>query len=179
MELMEVATCRRSIRDFKPGVEIDRETVEEILKAAQWAPSWKNSQTGRYYVALSQASKERILRNCLPEMNRQRAQNASALIVTAFEMGFSGFDAGGNPLDEAGNGWGAYDLGLQNQNLILRAKELGWDSLIMGIRNTDALRRLFAIPETQQIMAVIALGARNVDPEAPKRRELSEIVSFF
>ena len=37
-----------------------------------------------------------------------------------------GFDKNtGSPVNEAGDGWGYYDLGLQNDNLLLKAAELG------------------------------------------------------
>ncbi len=42
--------------------------------------------------------------------------------------------------NELGNGWGCYDLGLQNENLILKAKELGYGTLIMGLRATSSVR---------------------------------------
>ena len=51
-----------------------------------------------------------------------------------------------------GNGWGYYDLGLQNENLILKAKELGLDTLIMGIRDAEKIHEMFQIPETEQVV---------------------------
>lgn len=179
MELNEAMQSRRSIRNFKPNVVLKRETIEALLTAAQMAPSWKNSQTGRYYVALTPEYRKMILRTCLPEMNQKRAANASALIITAFEKGVSGFSLNQEPLDEVGDGWGAYDLGLQNQNLLLRAREMGLDTLVMGIRNTDVLRQLFSVPTSQEILAVIAVGVRQEEPEMPHRRDLSEIAFFF
>lgn len=41
---------RRSIRYFD-GKPVDRKTIENILKDAQWAPSWANAQPWRAYVA--------------------------------------------------------------------------------------------------------------------------------
>ena len=40
---------------------------------------------------------------------------------------------------------GCYDLGLQNENLILKAKELGYGTLIMGLRAGDKLREILSI----------------------------------
>ncbi len=37
-----------------PNVSVTREQMEELIRAAQEAPSWKNSQTGRYYCVLSE-----------------------------------------------------------------------------------------------------------------------------
>ena len=54
-----------------------------------------------------------------------------------------------------------------------------FDTLIMGMREADKLRELFAIPEDETIMAVIALGYRAEEPNRPERKELDEIVKFF
>ena len=48
MEFNELLEKRRSVRKYKADTTVDRETIEEILKAGQQAPTWKNSQTGRY-----------------------------------------------------------------------------------------------------------------------------------
>ena len=53
MEFSKLLEERRSIRDYESGVGISKEDVEKMIYAAQQAPSWKNSETGRYYVALS------------------------------------------------------------------------------------------------------------------------------
>ena len=52
MEFSKLLEERRSIRDYESGVGINKEDVEKMIYAAQQAPSWKNSETGRYYVAL-------------------------------------------------------------------------------------------------------------------------------
>ena len=50
MEFQKVLETRRTVRKYSAGVT--REQMEELLRAAQEAPSWKNSQTGRYYCCL-------------------------------------------------------------------------------------------------------------------------------
>ena len=174
MEFMELINDRRSVRAYEDR-PVDRALVEEIIRAAQLAPSWKNSQTGRYYVALDKESQAKI-RACLPSYNQKSSANA-ALIVTAYEQGVSGFN-GGEPANELGNQWGAYDLGLQNMLLTLRARELGLDTLIMGIRDGAAIRAAAGIPETEVVFAVIALGYRAQDP-APRPRKLLEEVAKY
>ena len=42
MELDAVLRERRSMRKYQPDRKVSREQVEEILKAATLAPSWKN-----------------------------------------------------------------------------------------------------------------------------------------
>ena len=50
---------------------------------------------------------------------------------------------------------------------------------IMGMRDVDKLRELFAIPGNETVMAVISLGYRAEEPNRPERKNLDEIVKFF
>ena len=178
MEFMKLIEERRSIRSYVSGVTVDKKDVEQMIYAAQQAPSWKNSESGRYYVALTPAAVAEV-RSYLPSFNFDRTENAAAFIVTTFKRGVAGFTSEGAPTDEHGNGWGAYDLGLQTENLLLRARELGYDTLIMGLRCEDKLRKMLDIPDDEAMMAVIAVGKRTVDVNKPDRRALDEIVRFF
>jgi nitroreductase len=172
----EVLTTRRSIRNYDATKKISEAEVRELLKAAQEAPSWANQQPTKYYVAISP---EKLA--AVQEMvggNKDRIKNAPVLIVSTFERGKSGF-FGNTPTNEVGDGWGAYDNGLSNCYLVLKARAMGFDTLIMGMREADKLRELFAIPENESVMAVIALGYRAGEPRKPNHRPLDEIVKFF
>lgn len=179
MEFSVLTESRRTVREYKPGMSVSKEQIDEILTCALQAPSWKNTETGRYYVALSPEKIEAVKENCLPEGNRKKCENVCALITSAFEKNRAGFDRDGNPDNELGNKWGAYDLGLQNAYLILKARELGLDTLIMGLRDADQLRKELNIPESEQIAAVIALGYRTEDPAKPKRKDVSDIAVYY
>ncbi|WP_367932072.1 nitroreductase family protein, partial [Enterocloster citroniae] len=106
-------------------------------------------------------------------------KDAPLLIVTAFVKNHSGHDNQGNPVNEVGNGWGCYDLGLHDSHLILKAKDLGLDTLIMGIRDADALRELLDIGQDQEVVSVIAVGYRDIDPAGPGRKGLDETARFY
>ena len=153
--------------------------MEELLRAAQEAPSWKNSQTGRYYCVLSEEIVNKIRKNCLPGARNAEKSEHAALIVTTFVHNRAGFQADGTPDNELGNGWGCYDLGLQNENLILKATDLGLSTLIMGLREADKLREILSIPETETIAAVIAVGKAAEEPTRKPRKSLEEIAKFF
>lgn len=177
MEFQTLIEARRSVRKYADKA-VAKEQVEEIIKAAQNAPSWKNQQTSRYYCVLSKEKREEMREVCFPSFNKQRCENA-AIIVTAFEKDNVGFDDKGQPVNELGNGWGCYDLGLQGAYFILKAKELGLDTLIMGIRDQDKIREILNIPESQTIGAVLALGYADEEPKKPGRKELSDIAVFY
>ena len=49
----------------------------------------------------------------------------------------------------------------------------------MGIRDGEALRRELNIPEEQEVVSVISVGYRDIEPSMPKRKELEQIAAFF
>ena len=85
----------------------------------------------------------------------------------------------GTPANDGGDYWGALDNGLSNAYLILKARDMGFDTLIMGMRDADMLREAFKIPEEEMILSVIALGYRAEEPNMPVHRPLDEVVKFF
>lgn len=179
MEFKEVLETRRSMRKYKADKKIDKLVIDELIKAALWAPTWKNSETGRYYVVLSEDKLLEFRNDCLAEYNRNNSNNACAIIVTTFVKNISGFDASGEPTNELGNGWGIYDLGLQNQNLLLKAKEMGLDTLVMGIRDAEKIRKMLDIPEEEMLVSAIALGYGEIEAKAPKRKEVEEVLKIY
>ena len=179
MEFQKVLETRRSVRKYDPNVSVTREQMEELIRAAQEAPSWKNSQTGRYYCVLSEEIVNKIREKCHPGARNAEKSEHAALIVTTFVHNRAGFQTDGTPDNELGNGWGCYDLGLQNANLILKATDLGLSTLIMGLREADKLREILSIPETETIAAVIAVGKAAEEPTRKPRKSLGEITKFF
>ena len=51
---------------------------------------------------------------------------------------------------------------MHNQNLLLKAKDLGLDTLVMGIRDAGKLRELLSIGEDQDVAAGIREGTELV-----------------
>ncbi len=172
----DVIKTRRSVRSYDATKTISEAEVRELLLSAQEAPSWANQQPTKYYVAQSAAMVDSV-KNYIGG-NRRNVEGAPVLIISTFERGKSGFFRE-NPANELGDLWGAYDNGLANCYLILKARAMGFDTLIMGMRDADALRRLFGIPESETITAVISLGYRSGEPRQPQHKNLDDIVKFF
>ena len=63
MEVLEAVKTRRSIRQYKT-TPVDNKTLELVLEAARWAPSWKNTQCWRFVVVRDNSIKAEIA-NCL------------------------------------------------------------------------------------------------------------------
>ena len=68
MEFQKLIEVRRSVRKYATDKKVTKEELMEMIGAAQEAPSWKNTETGRYYCVLSEEMTERVRRECLPEI---------------------------------------------------------------------------------------------------------------
>lgn len=178
MELDQVLKERRSIRHYQTK-PVDRALIEQMIEAATLAPSWKNSQTARYHVVTSEEMLQKIKNDCLPEFNRTNCQDAPVLIICTFVKSRSGYERDGQPSTELGQGWGFYDCGLHNETLILKAKDLGLDTLVMGIRDSAKIRETLNIDDSEEITSVISVGYRAVDPQMPKRKSVEDITKFY
>ena len=151
MEFKKLIEARRSVRGYREGISHDdlAESPEALEKARQALPSFN-----------------------------QNSSASAALVVTTFVRDTVGFTQG-QPDNEVGNGWGAYDLGLHDAYLVLAAADMGYDTLIMGLRDADALRKVLEIPENEQVMSVIAVGRRAKEPVTKPRKPLEETARFF
>lgn len=169
----ELIEARRSVRHYAQS-SIGKDELSTIVTEALNAPSWKNHEETRYHIAQSDEAKSAIWNEALPSFNKANSENAAALVVVTFKKGLSGFD-NGRKVNELGDMWGAYDAGLASSYFILAAKNHGWDTLIMGIRDADRLRAILAIPEDEIVTSVIAVG-KSAQPYFKSKRRLAEEV---
>lgn len=175
---MELQTCietRRSVRRFL-DTPVSRDAIIELVRAANLAPSWKNSQVTRFYAA--DGDNKQALEACLPDFNRSSVQNAPVLLVAAVETGVSGFRQDGVPATHIGDGFQYFDCGLQVENLCLKARELGLGTLIMGLYDAAAVRDFFHLSSAQTPVCLIALGYPAVDLKAPSRLPVETLLTF-
>lgn len=177
MELQSALENRKSIRS-QLSKDVEPEKLTALIEAASLAPSWKNSQTARYYVIHTPEKLEQI-RATLPEFNRKNCEQAPALIITTVVLNRSGYERNGEPTNELGNGWGFYDCGLGSMALLLKATELGLSTLVMGIRDAAKISEILEIPENEAVVSVISVGYSDADPERPARKPVEKLAHFF
>ena len=92
MEFNELIEVRRSVRRYAKS-EISKDEMEKIVADALNAPSWKNSETTRYYAAIGDEAKARMWKEALPTFNAANSADAAALVAVSFVPGESGFQA--------------------------------------------------------------------------------------
>ena len=173
MDFKEVVETRRSIRTFT-GKEVSNETITELVECAKYAPSWKNTQVTRYYAIKSEEIKNKIV-EALPDFNKNAGTTAPVIIVASVVKLRSGYNRQGEFDSPKGKGWQMYDCGCSNMLFTLKANELGLGTVIMGLYDEDAIAEAINLPETEEIISVIALGYYENKPEMPPRKG-SEII---
>jgi len=179
---MDAQSCilsRRSIRRFTDQ-KVDRQTVEQIVSLASYAPSWKNTQTSRY-IAIEdpQMKRDIIERYCLPGSNNPAIiSSCPVLIAQTFVTKRAGFERDGTYTTDRGEGWQYYDCGIAAQTFCLAAHDLGLGTVIMGVFDRKGLEGYLELPEGQELMALIALGYPAEAPSAPRRKDVDALLSY-
>lgn len=177
METIKCIKERRSVRKFDTSREVSRELIDSVLDAARFAPSWKNTQVTRYYVLTGDA--KNALADCtnIWAKNGDIMREAPMVVALSVVDKRSGFERDGSPSTPLGSGWQMFDSGIACQTFCLAAHDAGLSSVIMGLYDDNAAE-VIGIPEGQILTALIAVGFAAEEPVAPKRKELSDLVTY-
>ena len=178
MTVNECIKTRRSIRKFKTD-PIDHSVFEEIIADASMAPSWKNSQTVRYII-VEGALKDRIADEATTIWpgNGAIIRQAPALVVVVSIDRRSGYERDGSASTPKGDGWTMFDAGVASQTLCLSAHDHGLGTVIMGLYDESTLIDIPGLEEGRSISALIPIGYPDIQPEAPKRKEVADLLEF-
>lgn len=178
MEAIECIKTRRSIRSYQDK-PVSHEIIEQIIEAASLAPSWKNTQIARYTVIESAEIKDKIAKECTHTYpgNGDIISNAAALVVVSYVKNRSGFERDGSFSTSKGAGWEMFDAGVASQTFCLAAHAYGLGTVIMGLFD-DTIAEAIDLPEGQDISCIITLGYPAVSPDAPKRKTVSDLLTY-
>lgn len=177
MNTIEAIKTRRSVRRFHADVP-GRALVEQVIDAARFAPSWKNTQTARYTVVESAALREQICAQMLPEFNAATVKSAPLLVAMTTVHGRSGYERDGSPTTGKGDRWEYFDAGIACQSFCLAAHELGLGTVVLGIYDEAQLPAALGVPEGEVLTALIALGYPDEAPSAPRRKSPEELTRY-
>ena len=183
MEVLEAIKTRRSIRKYK-STPVDDKTVEVILEAARWAPSWKNTQCRRFVVVRDDRIKNQLadtLRGTeegTPNPAAGAIRTAPVVIVACAELGKSGYDNEGKLATDKGDSWYMFDVALAMQNLTLAAHSLGLGTVYVGLFDAKKVASILGVPPGFCVVSMTPLGSPDQEPNPRPRKELSEIVFY-
>ena len=180
LEVVEAIRTRRSIRKYR-SEPVDDKTLEMVLEAARWAPSWKNNQCWRFIVVRDSGIRSRLadtLTSLSPvNVASEAIKEAPVLIVACAELGKSGYSSRepDRPATDKGD-WYMFDVALAMQNLVLAAHSLGLGTVHVGLFDAKEAARILDVPDGFCVVSMTPLGYPDEQPEARPRKELSEIV---
>ena len=147
MDVFEALYTRRSIRRFTAEA-LDKDVIEELLRAAMIAPSAGNAQPWLFLVITDKTALTRI-----PSIHPYAAmapEAAAAVLVC------------GNPVAEKHPGFWPQDCAAAVQNLLLaaRGREIGavWCGIYPVEERVEAFRRLFGLPAEVIPFALTVIG---------------------
>lgn len=180
MEALDLIKSRRSIRKYTDE-PVTRETISEIVDAARFAPSWKNTQIARYHVIENKELKQKIADECVLgfEGNMKSISRASVLVVVSYITKRCGYERDGSFTTSKGDHWEMFDAGIATQTFCLAAHEKGVGTCIIGIFDEDAIAEAINLPENQKVGCLIAAGYPVYTPDAPPRKDVDVLVNYL
>ncbi len=170
-DLMEIIKGRRSIRKYEDK-EVTEEQLNQILESVKWAPSWTNSQCWEVIVVKDPAIKEQLQGTLIKNPSTKAMVQAPVVLVLCGKLKSSGYYK--DQVTTKFGDWFMFDLGIANQNICLTAYSLGLGTVIVGLLDHNKAKEILGVPDDYEVVTMIPLGYPAKEPEAPKRREISE-----
>jgi len=161
-----IIKTRRTVRVFK-DIKVPKELIHEILETARWAPSGSNAQEWRFVVV----TEENLLK-AMKMFSPGWLSNAPAAIVVCADKEWAFEKAGSLGRDIMY----LVDVGIVIQTIALLAHAMGLATNIMMSFSPEAIKRLLNVPESWEVIAIIAIGYPKEVPEAPPRLSLDKLV---
>lgn len=154
-DFLELARSRQSIRTFESR-PVDMRLVEQLLLAAQQAPTSCNHQLNRY-VVVTDASLRRALHEQAGAPRTVVEAPTSIVVVVRMGWNHNKFSL-------------IQSAGMAAQNILLAATSLGLDAVIQaGIGDTEKIRELLGIDDGHLVLSIISLGyGDEVFPHPPR-----------
>jgi len=184
MDIFEVIKNRRSIRQYKSD-PLDDATVQKVLEAAHWAPSWGNFQCWQFVVVRDSSTKAQIADTIAKvQVDKEWVENAAAaaikqapvLIVFCAEKKRSGFNIDGVPLTDKGEFWYLFDVAMAVENLLLAAYAQGLGTVIVGGFDAKEVAKILNVPAEYVVVTMTPLGIPTRQGQVSPRKQLSEVV---
>ena len=163
MDLLEGIYTRRSVRQFTDE-PVSEGHLKEMIKAGTWAPSGLNNQPWRFVTVVD---KDTRLEIAGLTKYRKVIEGAQALIVVFVDKDVMYHDVKDHQA-----------IGACIQNMLLAAHALGLGAVWLGeiLKSADEVRTLLGLPESLDLMAVIAVGHPAKRDQKSNRKDIEEVI---
>ncbi len=161
--MLEEIKTRRSIRRFTAD-EIDDQQINKIIEMGTWAPSGLNNQPWKFMVVRDKHLKEALA-----------SQTKYASVIQGAPVCIAVFLDNSQSYDRVKD---IQAVGACIQNMLLTIHNLGLGGVWLGeiLKNREAVEESLEVPESCELMAVIALGHPAEEKGEGSRRPLDEVI---
>ncbi|MDQ0268156.1 nitroreductase family protein [Cytobacillus purgationiresistens] len=202
-QLQNLMNDRKSVRVYDPAYKIEQRELQDILSLATSAPSSSNLQSWRFIIIQDQEMKKELRKIA---NNQAQIEDSSAVIAvlgdkTAYknveeiytknvEAGYmdqsiadrtieNTFKMYPNAPKEALMNIASYDAGLISMQILLLAKERGYDTVVMGGFEKSAFAQRFELPDNEFPITLIAIGKAAAPAFNTIRLPIEKIAKFY
>lgn len=201
--LTQIMHDRKSVRKYKEGVEIPKEQLLYLLEQATSAPSSSNMQPWRFIVIQDEAAKQKLLPIAF---NQEQIVQSSATIAVLgdmemyektaeiyeanFAQGFMSREVTDHMIastdklyrglsDEALKNVIQFDAGLISMQIMLLAKDMGYDTVPMGGFNKQQFAEAFDVPANEFPILLISIGEAAAEAYGSSRMDVKQLTRFI
>lgn len=201
--LSNIIRERHSVRKYDPNHKIAREDIEEMLEVATLAPSSSNLQPWRFIVFEEEQAKKELREIAY---NQEPVETASAVIAVlgdtemykntekiyraSYEAGYMDEENMRRLIDstnstyphapvEARKNIASFDAGLVSMQLMLIAKERGYDTVPMGGFDKEKFAQKYAVSDRYMPILLIALGKAAGSAFQSSRLPIEDVVRYI
>jgi len=147
---------RRSIRKYHADKQVSKEQLEQLLAAAMFAPSARNTRPWEFIAVTNREILDKIV-TIHPYAQMLKTATAAIIVV------------GIPQLEDGLEEYFAQDCGAATQNILLEAVNIGLGTCWCGVHprpeRIAPIREMLNIPENKIPFCVIAIGMPDESPE--------------
>ncbi|MDI7742068.1 nitroreductase family protein [Lysinibacillus fusiformis] len=194
---------RKSVRKYKEGVVIPHEKLQALLQNAITAPSSSNMQPWRFIVIEDQQVKKELrqISNDQEQVETSSAiiavlgdlemyKNAEQIYDANFEQGFMPREVADLMIKNSLGLYGSlpseklsslvhFDAGLISMQIMLLAKDMGYDTVPMGGFDKIKFAERFNLPKNEVPILLIAIGEAAAPAYGSSRLPVEQIVRYI
>jgi len=166
MDTLECIATRRSIRKFL-DIPVEFEKVGNVLDAGRFAPSAGNLQDWKFILVTNDKMRQEVAKACVEQY---WLGTAPVIILVCTDP-----DKTKRFYGRSGEKYSIQNGAAVVQNMLLAAHAEGLGSCWVGAFEDEAIKRLFNIPDSIIVQAIVPLGYADERVPAPLRFTLENV----